>query len=107
MKAKVIAGIVLGLRFAHSLGLAHGHLTASRIVFDSDYRIQIVDFERILMEAGTKEDEEETNLGGFSRSRWTPKTDIQAFASMLFEIIVAQQRAKNLSSLTFHHLFPA
>jgi serine/threonine protein kinase len=32
VKAKAIAGIVLDLRFAHSLGLLHGHLTASNIL---------------------------------------------------------------------------
>jgi serine/threonine protein kinase len=33
LKAKVVAGIVLGLRFAHSLGLLHGHLTGNNIFF--------------------------------------------------------------------------
>jgi serine/threonine protein kinase len=44
VKAKAIAGIVLGLRFAHSLGLLHGHLTSHNILFDSDHCIQIVDW---------------------------------------------------------------
>jgi serine/threonine protein kinase len=33
VKAKAVAGIVLGLRFAHSLGLVHGHLTGNNILF--------------------------------------------------------------------------
>jgi serine/threonine protein kinase len=44
VKAKAVAGIVLGLRFSHSLGLIHGHLTTSNFLFDSNYCIQIVDF---------------------------------------------------------------
>jgi hypothetical protein len=35
-KAKPIVGIVLGMRFAHSFGLLHGHLTANTILFDND-----------------------------------------------------------------------
>jgi hypothetical protein len=31
VKAKAIAGLVLGLRFVHSLGLIHGHLTSHNI----------------------------------------------------------------------------
>jgi serine/threonine protein kinase len=36
VKAKVIAGIVVGLRFAHSHGLIHGNLTTNNILFDLD-----------------------------------------------------------------------
>jgi serine/threonine protein kinase len=43
-KAKAVAGLVLGLRFAHSLGLIHGHLTTNNIVFELNHRIQITDF---------------------------------------------------------------
>jgi serine/threonine protein kinase len=35
-KAKAVVGIALGLRFAHSLGLLHGAVKASNIVFDAD-----------------------------------------------------------------------
>jgi serine/threonine protein kinase len=48
IKAKAVTGIVLGLRFAHSLGLRHGHLTVNNILFDSDHCIQIVDFNAIV-----------------------------------------------------------
>jgi serine/threonine protein kinase len=94
VKAKAIAGIVLGLRYAHSLGLLHGHLTTSNILFDSDHCIQIVDFNPILMKLEVVENESESkegkHLGDFSKGRWTPKTDVHAFASILFEIIVGQ-----------------
>jgi hypothetical protein len=34
------------------------------------------------------ESEEGTQLGGFSGERWTPEKDIQAFARILFELVV-------------------
>jgi serine/threonine protein kinase len=49
VKAKVVAGIVLGLRFAHSLGSFHGCLSARNILFDSNHFIEIVDFKPILL----------------------------------------------------------
>jgi tRNA A-37 threonylcarbamoyl transferase component Bud32 len=60
VKAKAIAGIVLGLRFAHSLGLLHGHLTMNNILFDSDHCIQIVDFKSIGFEIGESESRRES-----------------------------------------------
>jgi serine/threonine protein kinase len=94
VKAKAVAGIVLGLQFAHSHGLLHGNLTASNIVCDSDHCIQIVDFTPIRLEVVENESkgegEEGTTLGGFSGQRWTPQADISAFASILFEIVVGQ-----------------
>jgi serine/threonine protein kinase len=57
VKAKAVAGIVLGLRFAHSLGLVQGHLTTNNILFDSDHCIQIVDFHPIVLEVGESEHE--------------------------------------------------
>jgi serine/threonine protein kinase len=89
VKAKTIAGIVLGLRFAHSLGLVHGHLTTNNILFDSDHCIRIVDFKPILLEVGERESENEdgTQLVGFSGEGLTLEKDIQAFASILFELV--------------------
>jgi serine/threonine protein kinase len=87
VKAKAIAGIVLGLRFAHSLGLVHGHLTGNNILFDSDHCIEIVDFNAIVLEASENESESGTQLIGFSRKGWTPERDIEAFASILFELM--------------------
>jgi serine/threonine protein kinase len=90
VKAKAIAGIVLALRFAHSLGLLHGGLTASNIFFDSNDRIQIVDFKRIVLKVDENKGEEGTKLGGFSGTGWTPITDVHAFALLLFDIVVGR-----------------
>jgi serine/threonine protein kinase len=87
-KAKAVAGIVLGLRFAHSLGLVHGRLNSRNILFDEDHRIQITDFHPIRLEM--RENENKGQIGGFSGERWTQKTDLCAFSSVLFEIVVGQ-----------------
>jgi hypothetical protein len=47
-KAKAVAGLVLGLRFVHSLGLIHGCLTAKAILLNSNHCIQMTDFLRDL-----------------------------------------------------------
>jgi hypothetical protein len=83
-KAKAVAGIVLGLRFAHSLGLIHGHLNSTNIRFDMDHRIQIADFCRIGREAGESEKDREILSG----ERWSPYLDVRGFGLILFEIIV-------------------
>jgi serine/threonine protein kinase len=54
-KAKAIAGIALGLRFAHGLELLHGGLKASNVLLDADRRIQIADFNPIRLETGDAE----------------------------------------------------
>jgi serine/threonine protein kinase len=101
MKAKVVAGIVLGLRFVHSFGLIHGHLTSSNILFDWNDCIQIVDFESMLLKVVEMEDEDddekETQLGGFSEERWTPERDVHAFALILFEIMFGHPAQSKIS----------
>jgi serine/threonine protein kinase len=87
MKTKAIAGIVLGLRFAHSLGLIHGRFAGSNILLDSTHCIQIVDFNPIHLEVGENENAGGTQLGSFSGEGWTLERDIQAFASILFELM--------------------
>jgi tRNA A-37 threonylcarbamoyl transferase component Bud32 len=92
VKAKAVAGIVLGLRFAHSLGLVHGHLTKNNIVFDSDHCIQIVDFQPIVLEVGENDNkiksEDGTQLVRVSRERSTLEKDIGALVSILSELVV-------------------
>jgi serine/threonine protein kinase len=88
-KAKSVAGIVLGLRFAESFGLVHGGLTVNNILFNSDHCIRIVDFKPILSEAGESENEGEEG---------TSKTDIHEFASILFEILF-QRSAQDETSI--------
>jgi hypothetical protein len=87
-KAKAVARLVLGIRFAHSLGLIHGCLTTNLIVFDSNHNIQITSFLRDLSGKGIR---------GFSGERWNPETDIRGFASVLFEIAVGRPASHEAS----------
>jgi serine/threonine protein kinase len=80
VKAKAVVGIALGLRFAHGLGLRHGAVKATNILFDADGRIQVADFSPIRLEKGEVE--------RFSGEEWAPTADVSAFASLLFEIAV-------------------
>jgi serine/threonine protein kinase len=83
-KAKAVAGIVLSLRFAHSLGLIHGQLNSKNIRFDLEHRIQITDFCGIGL--GVSESEKDRDI--LPRERWSPHPDVRGFALILFEIIV-------------------
>jgi serine/threonine protein kinase len=89
-KAKAVVGIALGLRFAHSLGLLHGALKATNILFDADHRIQIADFSPMRLETGEVEP--------FSGEEWSPKADVSAFASLLFEIAVGRHSTPLISA---------
>jgi serine/threonine protein kinase len=86
VKAKAIVGIALDLRFAQSLGLLHGGLKASNVLFDADRRIQIADFSPIRLETGDAEP--------FSGEGWSPAADVCAFVSLLSEIAVGRPDAQ-------------
>jgi hypothetical protein len=85
-KAKAIAGIVLALRFAHSLGLIHGHLNSNHIHFDVDVndRIEITDF--YLIDHEVAANEKDTDV--LSSEGWSLDSDIRGFVSILIEIIL-------------------
>jgi hypothetical protein len=85
-KAKAIAWIALGLRFAHGLGLLHGGRKASNVFFDADRRIQIADFSPIHLETGAAEP--------FSGEGWSAVADVCVFASLLPEIAVGRSDAQ-------------
>jgi hypothetical protein len=87
-KAKAIAGLALGLRFAHSFGLVHGHLTGNTVFFNENGMIQIMDFGLNGFGEIEDQDEIETDIGGFSDESWTPTVDIRAFTRILSEIVV-------------------
>jgi serine/threonine protein kinase len=102
--AKAVVGIVLGLRFAHGLGLLHGAVKASTILFDADWRIQIADFSPIRLETGEVEP--------FSGEELAPAADVSAFVSLFLRSrLVTQlhgpsvQRAACLSLPLFQSLF--
>jgi serine/threonine protein kinase len=81
-KAKAVVGIALALRFAHGLGLLHGALKATNVLFDADRRILLADFSSIRLQTGDVEP--------FSGENWSPTADVCAFVSLLFEITVGR-----------------
>jgi serine/threonine protein kinase len=93
MKSKTVVGIVLALRFAHSFGLIHGGLKPSNVLFDINHRVIVADFAPIRLQAGETEREARSRVGGFSGHDWTTRTDVWAFASLLFEIVVGRRAA--------------
>jgi hypothetical protein len=42
--SKIIAGVVLGMRFMHSNDIVHGHLKPSNLLLDLEWRVKIADF---------------------------------------------------------------
>jgi serine/threonine protein kinase len=87
-KAKAVAGIVLGLRFAQSLGLIHGHLNSRNIFLDSDDRIAMTDFGVMCEEIEENESDGDVDFRGFSGAEWSPNIDIEGFVSIWIEILV-------------------
>jgi serine/threonine protein kinase len=86
-QAKAVVGLVLALRFVHSLGLLHGNLKASNVLFDADGCIQIADFCMNRL-SGRDSSDSGIGMGGFYGEEWTPKGDVRGFALILFEMIV-------------------
>jgi hypothetical protein len=101
---KAIVGIVLSMRFAHSFGLQHGHLTGDNVVFEEERLIQICDFcEKSLSEIGSNS-EAIAEVGGFSEEGWRPTADVRAFAELLSRIVIgdsAEDSGNRLSVPTF------
>jgi hypothetical protein len=92
-KAKAIAGLVLGLRFAHSFGLLHGHLTGNTVFFNENGVIQITEFG-----LNGYQDAVEMDIGGFSGESWTPTVDVRAFTRILSEIVVGASAEQGCGS---------
>jgi hypothetical protein len=89
-KAKVVAGIALGLRFLHSLGFVHGNLNSSNIVFDEAHRIQITNIEFEVQEGKFAIN---SSFDGSCDKRWDGKVDVEAFMSLLVEMTVGSPSA--------------
>jgi serine/threonine protein kinase len=87
-KAKAIVGVVLGMRFAHSLGLLHGHLTAKNVVFDGNDVAHIADFSMNRFAEPEGNSDAMIGAGGFSGNGWTPTADIRAFTEIFSKIVI-------------------
>jgi serine/threonine protein kinase len=87
-KSKTIAGIVLGMRFAHSLGCAHGSLKPSNILFDNNHNVQIVDFCSNRLRGSVSNDDQDEAL----------RSDIMSFPFILFDVLVGRSVVVQTSS---------
>jgi hypothetical protein len=87
-KAKAIVGLAFALHFVHGFGFVHGSLTTTNVFFNEDGVIQITDFGQKVLGDLASNDSAERSVGGFCGERWTPKVDIQAFTTILSEIVV-------------------
>jgi serine/threonine protein kinase len=88
MKVKAIVGIVLSMRFAHSFGLLHGHLTGDNVLFNNDRLVQICGFcQNSLSDVGGNS-EAMVEVGGFSGEGWRPAADVRAFAELFSRIVI-------------------
>jgi serine/threonine protein kinase len=87
-KAKAVVSLVLGLRFSHSLGLLHGHLTGNNVYLKEDGMIQMTDFCLNGLRQLERNPTAKVDVGGFSGESWTPKVDVRAFAGLLSEIVI-------------------
>jgi hypothetical protein len=99
VETKAVTGIVVGHRFVDSHGLLDRNSTGNDILVERDHWIQIVYFHLIHLEMSESENEstKETHNSGSSEER-KPGRAIQAFASILFELVVGR-RAKGETSI--------
>jgi serine/threonine protein kinase len=96
-KSKTIAGIVHGMRFAHSLGCVHGSLKPSNILFDKDQQVQIVDFCSSRLRECASNDGDVNGRCNSSDEEETLMTDVASFSSILFEILVGRSVVQHVS----------
>jgi serine/threonine protein kinase len=93
-QAKAIVGLVIGLRFAHSFGLLHGHLTVNDVLFNEDGVMQITYccLNDLLNPEGNGDGIVEAK--GLFLECYMPTSDVRAFAEVLSEITMGVQESK-------------
>jgi serine/threonine protein kinase len=103
-KSIAVVGIVLGMKFVHSFGMVCGNLKPTNILFDESHRIQIVDIIPNWAEShcrGNSDGSGQRATGApsefaapevLSGGKLTQKSDVFAFASILFSIVVGHRR---------------
>jgi hypothetical protein len=88
------------MRFAHSFGLLHGHLTGDNVVFDDEGLIQISDFCVMSLPEIGGNSEAMAEGGGFSGENWRPAADVKAFSELLSRIVIGDSAEESRISLT-------
>jgi serine/threonine protein kinase len=99
VKAKTIAGIALGMKSAHELGIVHGSLTLNNILFDEDHCVHIVDFCSSRFRSKPTQmsctDADNGDVGVENAKR----LDMFAFTSIMLNILVDRRRNKGKSPM--------
>jgi hypothetical protein len=83
-KAKVVCGIVLGMRFVHSRGIVHRDLRPETVIIDEDNCPRIGGFWGVDMEPGKSKYTAPELVDG----KISPAADVYGFALILYELIV-------------------
>jgi hypothetical protein len=78
------------MRFAHSLGCAHGSLKPTNILFDKNYNVQIVDFCSNRLHGRVSLDVEVSERCEVDNEEEALQDDVFSFSSILFEILVGR-----------------
>jgi serine/threonine protein kinase len=94
--ARIVSGIVLGMKFMHSKKAIHRDLKPSNLLLDSSWRVRITDFGVSRFATGA-----DTLTGGvgtihymapecFAGGDLTDKVDVYSFGLILYEIVVGK-----------------
>jgi serine/threonine protein kinase len=99
-KAKALAGIALGMKFAHEFGVAHGSLKPTNILFDEEHCVHIVDI-------GLRGECQD-----FDALEAAKKADVLSFVSIMFEMLIGcpeeeKERKENGEVTTTPECVPA
>jgi serine/threonine protein kinase len=94
--SKIVAGVVLGMRFMHSYGCAHGNLKPANLLLDRQWRVRIADFgishfrhdERLLLESFYPGDLHYLPPERFEGEAPSKGKDLYAFGLILYELVV-------------------
>jgi hypothetical protein len=94
--AKVIVGFGPDLRFAHSLGLFHGHLARNNALFNGDGVNQMTNFCLSCLMEPERNSSGMINVGGLFAECCTPTSDARAFTEVLSEITMGGSKVKGM-----------
>jgi TPR repeat protein/serine/threonine protein kinase len=92
--AKIIAGIVLAMRYIHSKGVIHRNLTPDNILLDCNWKVRIADFGRSTLTNTIIPPDEKLGVDGHYLApecydgKIGPENDIFSFGLILYELVV-------------------
>jgi hypothetical protein len=109
MRAKIVAGIVLAMRFMHACGIAHRDMKPANILLDRKYEIRIADLGSArrmdllkTQKVGTYYYLAPEMASSDADHKYDEKVDVFSFAIILWEIVSGQKAYANYAEA---HLF--